>query len=513
MKAYSGDDPFIFVSYSRSDRDLVSSIIDHLQNNGYRVWFDEGLHAGNDWRDELAERVKNCRVFLYMCSVESIKSEYCKAEIYWADSEAKRRISESDTEFDPMEMITIQLETANISGGLGMILAPKQMISAIDMPASEVVEQLINSGKLEDCRDAFRYVEGVNWGPARDGFFFGEAPPDQITMNSLIDNPLYGDERHFLAINGNSQKPEDHLVQVQPGSVYTAEIYVCNDANPELNKTGKTIADNIKVAVDLPKALKAGSPEILQAEIWWRDQGPEWYRVWDQIALVCPADAIIEYVSATSKIYTFGKLNGEGLGTVLFSEGVYIGFNKRSGMLPGGIEYSCRIEFQFIVKPIRKVSFQRTVSVDRRTFADRIAVVPGDILTFRITMHNDHYDDIEDVTFRDELPKELELIPDTTILYSIPEQDHTSSYVYGRKLCDAIALNGINTGLYGPDIPGVIQYKARVREDITETCELITKSFLYYRPMKRDENNPLEKIKGEQVTLCSEATCYVHKET
>ena len=57
MKAYTGKLPFIFVSYAHANRDIVYPIIELLQNNGYHVWYDEGLRIGNDWRDELAEKI------------------------------------------------------------------------------------------------------------------------------------------------------------------------------------------------------------------------------------------------------------------------------------------------------------------------------------------------------------------------------------------------------------------------------------------------------------------------
>lgn len=501
MKAYTGDKPFIFVSYAHTDRDIVYPIIELLQNNGYHVWYDEGLHIGNDWRDELEERIRCCHAFIFMQSKQSVKSEYCKDEVYLADSEKKQRASEADDDEDRMPFLTIKLDESNLTGGLRMILDTKQKVSGIDIPANEISQKLIKSKKLEVCREQFRYVEGVNWGPARKGYYFDDEP-DHAVFNSVIDNPFYGDERHFLRIDNQSQDGEDHFLTVVPNTVYSVSILYNNDALPESNHKdrGVGIAMKSKISVKLPRKLSANKPEILQANIS-TDTG-EHEVIWDQIALCSPEDVVINFVYLSAKIHNFGKLNSEILGTQLFAEGIYIGYNKQNGVIPGGLQYSGKIKFDFAVKPIRKVTFVRTVSVDKKHYSDRVSVLPGDILTFRITIKNNHHNDIENVTFRDELPEGIDLIPDTTVLYAVPRLE-------GRKLPDYIALNGINTGLFGEGVTGVIQYKARVREDIGSAREMISKSFLYFTPREYDPDNYYMMTSGKLVKMSSEAICYL----
>jgi hypothetical protein len=62
--AYSGSDPFVFVSYAHKDRDRVYPIIDTLHKNGIRIWYDEGIEAGEDWREAIIKRLRNCEIFL-----------------------------------------------------------------------------------------------------------------------------------------------------------------------------------------------------------------------------------------------------------------------------------------------------------------------------------------------------------------------------------------------------------------------------------------------------------------
>lgn len=504
MKAYTGKLPFIFVSYAHANRDIVYPIIELLQNNGYHVWYDEGLRIGNDWRDELAEKIQHCSAFIFMKSKESIISGYCKNEIYEADSRNKKHLDETNTEDDGLPFLTIKLDQSKASGGLGMTINSKQEVNGINVSAIDIVQQLINSGRLDKCRDQFRYIEGENWGPARAGYYFDEGPEFPV-FNSIIDNPIYGDERHFLSIEDPLHDEGDHYYTVIPGTTYTVRINYHNDANPETNSSGQGYAQKAKVSVKLPDKLTANKPEILQADI--SSTTTEHRTVWDQIAICSPVNAVIEYIPRSAKIHNYGKLNSTVLpGDYIFSGDGYLGYNRISGVIPAGMQYSGHVVFEFKVKPIRQVYFERTVAVDRKNYADRISVRPGDTLTFRTKLKNNHYNDIENVTFRDELPEGLEYIPDTTILYAIPN-------VAGRKLSDSICKNGINTGLLGINESGVVQYKAKVRKDISASCELVSKSHLWFNPVKAyeyDSENRRRPVLGEEVDMHSESICYVH---
>ena len=41
--AYNGVEPYIFVSYSHKNCDRVWPVIDRLEKDGYRVWYDYGI--------------------------------------------------------------------------------------------------------------------------------------------------------------------------------------------------------------------------------------------------------------------------------------------------------------------------------------------------------------------------------------------------------------------------------------------------------------------------------------
>ena len=45
IKAYSGDEPFAFISYAHADEKLVEPILKQLSSQGVRFWYDKGIKS------------------------------------------------------------------------------------------------------------------------------------------------------------------------------------------------------------------------------------------------------------------------------------------------------------------------------------------------------------------------------------------------------------------------------------------------------------------------------------
>lgn len=81
---YEGVEPYIYVSYSHRDTDHVLPIIQVLRNDGYRIWYDGNIFAGNSWIDLLSRKIESASVFLAFCSSNSMQSEYMYQQIHYA---------------------------------------------------------------------------------------------------------------------------------------------------------------------------------------------------------------------------------------------------------------------------------------------------------------------------------------------------------------------------------------------------------------------------------------------
>lgn len=101
----------IFISYSRVDREFVVALAKLLREvYGYdNVWYDENLHGGDIWWQEILDAIAECDIFMYLLSNESVTSPYCLAEL----QEAQRLYK---------GIITVQVrDRTNISGKLSDI--------------------------------------------------------------------------------------------------------------------------------------------------------------------------------------------------------------------------------------------------------------------------------------------------------------------------------------------------------------------------------------------------------
>jgi WD40 repeat protein len=79
----------IFISYSRSNLDMVQHITNDLLNAGINVWIDKvGLKPGTpDWEQALRDAIHNAEVVLFMASPTARRSPYVRDELAIADME------------------------------------------------------------------------------------------------------------------------------------------------------------------------------------------------------------------------------------------------------------------------------------------------------------------------------------------------------------------------------------------------------------------------------------------
>ena len=90
FEAYTGKEPYLFVSYSHRDSKVVYSILDELYDHKYRLWYDESCENGNDFRDELRQKIKAAEAVILFVSQWSMASPFCGMEIIVAREYGKR---------------------------------------------------------------------------------------------------------------------------------------------------------------------------------------------------------------------------------------------------------------------------------------------------------------------------------------------------------------------------------------------------------------------------------------
>ncbi len=84
LTSYEGDEPYIFISYSHADTDVVYPILKLIENEKFRFWYDDTMEIGEDFREELRSRIEKCSAFVLFLSEASLNSKYCGMEIITA---------------------------------------------------------------------------------------------------------------------------------------------------------------------------------------------------------------------------------------------------------------------------------------------------------------------------------------------------------------------------------------------------------------------------------------------
>jgi hypothetical protein len=84
FKAYGGNRPFIFISYAHKDAQRVFDEIKNFHEAGYPVWYDQGLTPGQEWDEEIALALMNCRLLVVFISKNSMASKNVQDEIKMA---------------------------------------------------------------------------------------------------------------------------------------------------------------------------------------------------------------------------------------------------------------------------------------------------------------------------------------------------------------------------------------------------------------------------------------------
>lgn len=115
MKCYDGDKPYIFISYSHQDKELVYPLISELMERGYRVWFDDGIRLSEEWPESIAHHLFYAESVIFFISNSFCSSKNCKREVNFAIDKDK-------------DMFAVFLEPVEMSLGMQMQLGTVQSI-------------------------------------------------------------------------------------------------------------------------------------------------------------------------------------------------------------------------------------------------------------------------------------------------------------------------------------------------------------------------------------------------
>lgn len=141
MKAYEGNENYIFVSYAHADGGTVVPIIEIMQSAGFRVWYDLGIEAGTEWPAYIEDHLDRCSRVIAFISPSAVESFNCRTEINYALMKKK-------------EMLVIYLEETELKYGLSLQLNSIQSLFKYrHMTTKTFYEELTSARILQCCKE------------------------------------------------------------------------------------------------------------------------------------------------------------------------------------------------------------------------------------------------------------------------------------------------------------------------------------------------------------------------
>lgn len=305
------------------------------------------------------------------------------------------------------------------------------------------------------------------WGPSTRVTFTEADPAQYVTFNSITNNKQYGDERDFVQVrNVSDNGAYTENVNLVPGKEYEVFAYYHNNANSNLNASGKGIATGAFMRTQMPATVNAGEEARITSFVGaanakhldktGKDLGNQ---VWDEAyGKNTTGGAIaLSYVSGSAKITSKGAVNGKTLPDALWSAtGTALGYSALDGKLPGCLNYSGYVTYRFTVNQ-PNFTVEKTVSkAGANSYSENVTTTAGASVDFKIKYQNTGTT-TQSVTIRDQLPAGLEYVNGTTYYANA-----NTGGQWQKATHDTITTEGYGIGKYAPGANAYVKFTAKV---------------------------------------------------
>ena len=129
----------LFISYCHSDAAQVFPIVERLAIEGYRVWYDNGVHPGEEWPETIARHMIEAKVCVAMVSAAAAESHNCRNELTFAVANS-------------MPLLSIVLEDFKMPLGMQLQLGNARYIRKFEETDEVFYAELLSSPVIAPCR-------------------------------------------------------------------------------------------------------------------------------------------------------------------------------------------------------------------------------------------------------------------------------------------------------------------------------------------------------------------------
>ena len=140
FRAYSGKEPYIFVSYAHADKDIVYPEMFWMNEKGFHIWYDEGIPPASEWPAEIANALLNCNIFLVFITPNAIESKNVRDEINYALNHNKK-------------VLPIFLKPTELKHGLDLRIGNLQYIKKFELKAEYYMKKILDALKIVESKE------------------------------------------------------------------------------------------------------------------------------------------------------------------------------------------------------------------------------------------------------------------------------------------------------------------------------------------------------------------------
>lgn len=251
FEPYEGDEDFLFVSYAREDIDEIIPILERLNEEGYRIWYDEGIPAGYVWLEYIEEHLQKSAVVISFLSPNVNESYYFRSELTVAIDEKK-------------PVLGVILHKTALKKGLKMLFSSLQWIEKYRYEEKQFYKKLLASPILNSCRKSNEFVPPVaseaNNQPEK-AISSGANDLKEISIsfkNKTTRNKLTGFSKHYAKGKFRQFLP---LLLILTTLVIASAIYI---------RYSKTKAESAQVEAENSFGGEVkGGHKVIPSEVFW----------------------------------------------------------------------------------------------------------------------------------------------------------------------------------------------------------------------------------------------------
>lgn len=183
------------------------------------------------------------------------------------------------------------------------------------------------------------------WGPDRPTYTW-RFPAHYTVFNSIIDNPVYGDERRFLRGKRSDESPKAYeaWLSLVPNATYTFYAHLHNNLSTKYSQA----SDDARLNLRIPWRAPADAEEGVQLVALISAKNAEPRTIWSSVRLYndTETDIAIDFVPGSATLHT-KHLEGVQLDDQVIGErGALIGGKRLDGVISGNVDEAGYVKFE-----------------------------------------------------------------------------------------------------------------------------------------------------------------------